>query len=81
MCLPDRQVTRQADPAAHYFKIQLSDFDLFNVTFTRQGDNLTYYDGYGNNQLLRSLFPDATATDLEVGLRQTIEWMAAREQP
>ncbi|MGB9345918.1 MAG: NAD-dependent epimerase/dehydratase family protein [Ilumatobacteraceae bacterium] len=34
-----------------------------------------------DNHLLRSLFPDATAADLEVGLSETIEWMAAREQP
>ena len=32
-----------------------------------------------DNQLLRSLFPDAMATDLEVGLRDTLEWMAARD--
>jgi UDP-glucose 4-epimerase len=31
-----------------------------------------------DNGLLRSLFPDAAPTDLDVGLRDTIEWMAAR---
>mmetsp|Transcript_7215 Transcript_7215/g.16153 ORF Transcript_7215/g.16153 Transcript_7215/m.16153 type:complete len:822 (-) Transcript_7215:257-2722(-) len=43
--LVDSGYTGQPDPATHSFDVEIGDFDVVNVTFTREGSNLTYMAG------------------------------------
>ena len=40
-------VSKQKDPASHYFRVHLDSFDVLNVTISRAGPNLTFYDAEG----------------------------------